>query len=92
MAPINYLTKDDPPIMMSYGRVNEPITAETSVSDIVHHPLFGVKLQEEMEKLGLECLVVYRDAKTRKSVQHGAPEQRPLNSVEFVIKQFEKAR
>lgn len=91
-APITYLSRDDPPVMMSYSRVNEPITAETSVSDIVHHPLFGVKLKEEMKKLGLECLVVYRDPKTRKSVQHGAPDKRPLNSVEFVIEQFEKAR
>ena len=91
-APITYLTRDDPPVMMSYTRVNKPITEETSLSDVVHHPLFGVKLKEEMEKLGLECLVVYRDAERGKIVQHGAKDQEPLNSVEFVMKQFKKAR
>lgn len=91
-APITCLTSDDPPVMMSYGRVYEPVTEETSLSDVVHYPGFGVKLKEEMEKLGLECLVVYRDAKTRKNVEHGAPDKSPLNSVEFIMKQFEKAR
>lgn len=79
-------------MMMRYSRVNEPITGETSLSDVVHHPLFGVKLKEQMDRLGIECVVVYRDAETGRLVQHGAPAQDPPDSVGFVMKQFQRAR
>jgi len=56
-APITYLTKDDPPVLMRYGRGDEPITDETDLNVIVHHPKFGLALQSKMKELGLRCLV-----------------------------------
>jgi acetyl esterase/lipase len=56
-APITYLTEDDPPVLMLYNRAPVEITAETDMGTIVHHPKFGLALQERMTALGLRCLV-----------------------------------
>jgi acetyl esterase/lipase len=56
-SPINHLSPDDPPIFLSYGRPNHPVTFETPQSDWVHHPLLGIKLKEAMEALDIECIV-----------------------------------
>jgi len=58
-APINYLTADDPPVMMVYGVPNEPVTEATPMSALVHHPKHGIVLKERMDELGIECIVVY---------------------------------
>ncbi|MEM0968972.1 MAG: hypothetical protein AAGJ31_06470 [Verrucomicrobiota bacterium] len=54
---INHLTADDPPVYMVYHRPNLPVRKETSQGEWVHHVLLGLKLQEAMQELGLECLV-----------------------------------
>ena len=56
-SPITHLTKDDVPVYMVYGRGNEPVNASTSQGAWVHHVLLGLKLQEAMTALGLECHV-----------------------------------
>ena len=59
-SPINHLDKDDrPPVHMSYSRPNTPVTESTSPNEWIHHALFGLKLQEAMQKLDLECIVVH---------------------------------
>jgi hypothetical protein len=58
---INHLTKDDPPVYMTYKVPNEPITEKTSAGTIIHHPLFGVRLKEKMDALGIENVLVIRD-------------------------------
>ncbi|MEP4078109.1 alpha/beta hydrolase fold domain-containing protein [Haloferula sp.] len=59
-SPINHLSKDDRvPVHMSYSRPNSPVTESTSSNERVHHALFGLKLQEAMQKLDLECIVVH---------------------------------
>ena len=55
---ISHLTKDDVPVFMTYGRGNVPVDNDTNPGVWVHHVLLGLKLQEAMEKLGLECTVV----------------------------------
>ena len=60
-APITYLSADDPPVMMEFGGRNDPVTEETSIGAIVHHPKFGLVLKERMEELGLRCVVHWRD-------------------------------
>ncbi|MCH9653537.1 MAG: alpha/beta hydrolase [Planctomycetes bacterium] len=54
---ITHLTRDDPPVYMSYNRPNSKVTIETNQSIWVHHPLLGLKLQEAMRKLNIECIV-----------------------------------
>jgi acetyl esterase/lipase len=60
---ITYLTKDDPPVYMAYGGGNVKVSKGTSQGVWVHHPLLGLKLQEAMTKLDLECIVTHRDLK-----------------------------
>lgn len=56
-SPITHLTVDDAPVYMVYGRGNVPVDADTNQGVWVHHVLLGLKLQEAMEPLGLECVV-----------------------------------
>ncbi|MBI3468164.1 MAG: alpha/beta hydrolase [Planctomycetes bacterium] len=89
MAPITYLTKDDPPAMLIYSFANEEVTKDSNLNLVVHHPRFGIALKEQMDKLGIECVVQYRDQQGG-VVRHGenAP---PITSVQFIRKQFEQA-
>ncbi|MEX2577509.1 MAG: alpha/beta hydrolase [Verrucomicrobiales bacterium] len=54
---ITYLTADDVPVYMTYNRPDTPVDADTSQGAWVHHVKLGLKLQEAMEELGLECIV-----------------------------------
>jgi hypothetical protein len=56
---ITHLTKDDIPVYMTYRRTNFQVDQNTPTGDWVHHPLLGLKLQEAMHKLDLECEVNY---------------------------------
>lgn len=60
-SPINHLSPDDPPVFMAYSVKNVPVTRETNQSTWVHHPLLGLKLQEAMTEIGLECVVTGPD-------------------------------
>lgn len=88
-APITYLTQDDPPAMMLYSYANEDVTATSPLGLVVHHPKFGIALKEQMDKLGIECVVQYRDAATGGTVQHGGGP--PVRPVDFIRKHFQAA-
>ncbi len=61
-AAVTHLTPDDQvPVLMVYGSGNVPITDETSLGVIVHHPKLGLALKERMDELGLTCIVTYPD-------------------------------
>ena len=63
-SPINHLDKNDQvAVHMSYSRPNTPVNENTSSGVIIHHALFGLKLQEAMQKLDLECIVVHPERK-----------------------------
>src|SRR6185503_4219668 len=81
-APITYLTKDDPPALLTYSLPNEDVTATSDLNLVVHHPKFGIALKERMDALGIECVVEYK----------GQPEAKKVSTVEFFRKQFERAR
>jgi hypothetical protein len=61
ISPMTYLTKDDPPVWSYYSVANKPQTEETTVSDAIHHPYFGVVLKEEMDKLKIENKLRHKD-------------------------------
>jgi len=56
-SPITHLTRDDVPVYMSYGQGNLPVGEHTAPGTWVHHVRLGLKLQEAMKAIGLECLV-----------------------------------
>jgi hypothetical protein len=66
------------------------VTNESPLNLVVHHPRFGIALKDEMDKLGIECVVMYRDKATGQMVRHGGgPLVRP---VDFLAKHFTPAR
>lgn len=53
VSPITHLTKDDPPVLLSYSK---PLDAEVTDMNIgIHHALFGRVLKEKMDRLGVPC-------------------------------------
>jgi len=81
-SPINHLTKDDVPVYMIYSRPNSTVTAETESPVWVHHVQLGLKLQSEMKKEGLQCIVKGPDV---------IPGKDPFGSVEdFLIQKLKQ--
>ena len=56
-SPINYLTRDDPPVMLVYGESDAPLPADAPAGAGIHHPNFGKKLKEKMDALKIECVL-----------------------------------
>lgn len=52
-SPYNHLTKDDPPLLMTYG--NNMTLPSRNAGHGIHHPVYGVKMKEKADKLGHEC-------------------------------------
>jgi acetyl esterase/lipase len=58
---ITHLSKDDVPVHMTYDRGDVPVDKDTAQGTWVHHVKLGLKLQEAMNKLGMECNVLSPD-------------------------------
>jgi acetyl esterase/lipase len=56
-SPIEHASSDDPPVFLGYG--GAPQAAGTPQLNSVHGAIFGVKLKEKMDSLGVECQIVY---------------------------------
>jgi acetyl esterase/lipase len=52
-SPYNHLSKDDPPLLMTYGN-NMTLPSENAGHGI-HHPVYGVKMKEKADELKVEC-------------------------------------
>jgi hypothetical protein len=62
------ISKDDPPIFMAYGmKPDDPAPANVLRAHnwSVHHVIFGIKLQEKTDELGVEADLKYPGAKTK---------------------------
>lgn len=88
-APITYLTKDDPPVLLYYSYANEDVTAESNLGLVVHHPKLGIALKEQMDKLGIECVVQYQGENRGQLVRHGGGDT--ISFVNFIAKHFKAA-
>jgi acetyl esterase/lipase len=53
-SPITHLDKDDPPILLSYGG------KVAVMSDLIHHPIFGVQFKRRATAVGATCLLDLR--------------------------------
>jgi len=89
-APITYLSKDDPPALLTYNYPNEEVTEQTSLGLIVHHPRFGIALKEQMDRLGIECVVQYQDPESGQLIRH-AENAQTVTPVEFIRKHLTRA-
>lgn len=89
-APITYLTKDDPPALLNYSYQNIDVTNSSNLGLVVHHPKLGIALKQQMDKLGIECIVQYRAAEGNKTERHGGGD--PIGTVDFIRKHFAAAK
>lgn len=89
VSALSLLSKDDPPIFMTYRMAPDervPEGAQTARGWKVHHVMFGVKLKEKMDALGIEADLKYPGAETAyRSVPHFfieklTHEQQPKNT------------
>src|SRR5690606_38123780 len=60
-APLTYLTSDDPPVHLFYGEPRGPLPPDAPDGTGVHHINFGIKLKEQMDALGIECVLRHAD-------------------------------
>ena len=60
-SPITHLDKNDVPVYLTYIGGDTKVTESTEPGIWVHHARLGIKLKEQMDKLGIECHVQYRD-------------------------------
>jgi hypothetical protein len=68
VAALSLISKDDPPIFMSYGMPPDgavPSDPDRASQWKVHHVVFGVELKKKMDALGIEAELEYPGAKTR---------------------------
>jgi acetyl esterase len=64
---LSLITADDPPIFMYYEmKPGDPVPTDSSRAQgwKGHHVMFGVKLKEKMDELGVEADLKYPDAQT----------------------------
>ncbi len=52
-SPYNHLTKDDPPLLMTYG--NNMKLPSQNAGHGIHHPVYGIKMKEKADRVGSEC-------------------------------------
>lgn len=58
---ITFLTADDPPVYAYYGEARGPLRPDAKDGEGIHHIEFGHRLKEQMDRLGIECVVRHAD-------------------------------
>ena len=82
-APINFITKDDPPVYLFYSEPKGPLPADAKPGEGIHHPNFGTALKEKLDEFQIECVVRHRDDFKGKS-------QLNKEMMEFLVKHLKK--
>ena len=70
-SPINHISVQDPPLLMTYDN-NMTLPSEDKGHGI-HHPLYGVKLKERADQLGVECHLLIENVS--KSERYASPRE-----------------
>lgn len=81
---ITHLTKDDPPLYMTYSEADGPLPADARPGQGIHHPNFGKQLKQKMDDLGIENVYVYTPNAKGRNVN--------VEMLEFFQKQFAKVK
>jgi len=76
VSPITHLSKDDPPVLLSYRSAFEAEVTSQGIG--IHHPLFGKVLKNKMDELKIPC-ELYTDGK-----RFGGGT--PMTTIEFLKK------
>ena len=68
ISAISLVSSDDPPIFMKYGMPPDesmPTDPKRAQSWKVHHVVFGIKLKEKLDELGVEADLLYPSANSK---------------------------
>ncbi|WP_339731970.1 alpha/beta hydrolase [uncultured Gimesia sp.] len=79
---IMHLTKDDPPLYMTYSEADGPLPENARPGQGIHHPNFGRDLVKTMNELKIENVFVYTPESKGRNTQR--------EMLEFFQKQFAK--
>ena len=60
-SPLNYVSSDDPPVILFYSEPNAPFPPRPSRERVMHHPRFGAALKVLLDPLGVECILRHND-------------------------------
>ncbi len=60
-SPLNYVSSDDPPVILFYSEANAPLPPTARAGEGIHHPRFGAALKAMLDPLGVECTVHHSD-------------------------------
>lgn len=77
-SPIELVTKDDAPVFLQYATQDKPVEVGQSPKDPTHAAIYGVKLAEAMEKIGVEAEVSWPEK----------PSTKYKNTTDFLIKKL----
>jgi hypothetical protein len=55
------LNQEAAPVFLYYSMPNQPVTHKTPQGERMHHPAFGFYLKEQMDKIGVECVMRLKD-------------------------------
>lgn len=61
-SPLTHVSRDDPAVLLSFPRI-DPLPA-MSPGSAIHHAVFGQKLKERADSIGLECTLRIEDRAT----------------------------
>ncbi|MEM7368079.1 MAG: alpha/beta hydrolase [Bacteroidota bacterium] len=67
ISAIDLISADDPPLFMTYGMAPDapiPTNEKRAFGWKIHHVIFGIKLKEKMDELGVEADLSYPGAET----------------------------
>jgi acetyl esterase/lipase len=79
-SPIEHVSRDDPPVFLEYtNQKKAPVVGEKQ-DDPTHSAVMGLKLQEKLKAVGVECILVYP----------GHPHPQYKNSADFLIDRLRK--
>ncbi len=58
-SPIELVTSDDPPIYLDYPKQKTAPKLGQAEADPTHSAMYGVKLAEKLDEIGIECVLAY---------------------------------
>jgi acetyl esterase len=88
-SPINYVSKDDPPVFLFYSESKAPLPADAKPGDGIHHPKFGEALKEKLDALKIECVLRHLDDYKDKPGAGSAPMR---EMVDFLLRHLGKEK
>lgn len=79
-SPIEFASKDDPPIFMDFPSQKKPPVKGEPQGDPTHSAILGLMLKEKLDPLKVECIVAYP----------GQPHAKYKTAAEFLIDRLKK--